>query len=121
MLFIVNISDFNVADLRIFFCTHVLYSHGGDVFTGEGIGGVADQQTGLTHSPEEEEEGQQTISEHRFKKAISKNMIIMAIKRALCESVLVWREAKGRVLVPLTVPYRHWPTFMLPEGHRSPL
>lgn len=28
------------------------YSHGGDVFTGEGIGGVADQQTGLTHSPE---------------------------------------------------------------------
>lgn len=33
------------------------YSHGGDVFTGEGIGGVADQQTGLTHSPEEEEGG----------------------------------------------------------------
>lgn len=31
------------------------YSHGGDVFTGEGIGGVADQQTGLTHSPEEGE------------------------------------------------------------------
>lgn len=39
------------------------YSHGGDVFTGEGIGGVADQQTGLTHSPEEEEEeGEQTTS-----------------------------------------------------------
>ena len=24
--------------------------HSGDVFPGEGIGGVADQQTGLTHS-----------------------------------------------------------------------
>lgn len=50
-------------------CTKVFYSHGGDVFTGEGIGGVANQQTGLTHSPEEEEEeeGQQTISEHKFK------------------------------------------------------
>lgn len=58
MLFIVNMSDFNVADLCIFLkvCTDVLYSHGGDVFTGEGIGGVANQQTGLTHSPEEEEE-----------------------------------------------------------------
>lgn len=33
------------------------YSHGGDVFTGEGIGGVADQQTGLTHSPEEDGRG----------------------------------------------------------------
>lgn len=29
------------------------YSHSGDVFTREGIGGVANQQTGLTHSPEE--------------------------------------------------------------------
>lgn len=29
------------------------YSHSGDVFTGEGIGGVTNQQTGLTHSPEE--------------------------------------------------------------------
>lgn len=46
----------------------MFYSHGGDVFTGEGIGGVANQQTGLTHSPEEEEEGRQTISEHKFKK-----------------------------------------------------
>lgn len=66
-----NISDFNVADLCIFLkvCAKVLYSHGGDVFTGEGIGGVANQQTGLTHSPEEEEEeeGQQTTSEHKFK------------------------------------------------------
>lgn len=70
MLFIVNINDFNVADLHIFLkvSTKVFYSHGGDVFTGEGIGGVANQQTGLTHSPEkEEEEGQQTISEHKFK------------------------------------------------------
>lgn len=46
------------------------YSHGGDVLAGEGIGGVADQQTGLTHSPEEDEgareggreEGEQTTS-----------------------------------------------------------
>lgn len=30
-----------------------VYSHSGDVFTREGIGGVANQQTGLTHSPEE--------------------------------------------------------------------
>lgn len=33
----------------------VLYSHGGYVFTGEGIGGVTYEQTGLTHSPEERE------------------------------------------------------------------
>lgn len=31
-----------------------VYSHGGDVFTREGIGGVTYQQTGLTHSPEGE-------------------------------------------------------------------
>lgn len=31
------------------------HSHSGDVFTRKGIGGVADQQTGLSHSPEEEE------------------------------------------------------------------
>lgn len=43
---------------------YVLYSHGGDVLAREGIGGVANQQTGLTHSPEEE--GQQRIQEYTF-------------------------------------------------------
>lgn len=42
----------------------VVYSHSGDVFTREGIGGVTNQQTGLTHSPEEE--GQQRIHEYTF-------------------------------------------------------
>lgn len=40
------------------------YSHSGDVFTREGIGGVANQQTGLTHSPEEE--GQQRTHEYKY-------------------------------------------------------
>lgn len=44
------------------------YSHGGDVFTGEGIGGVADQQTGLTHSPEEDEEGRRADDKFNKKK-----------------------------------------------------
>lgn len=28
------------------------YSHSGDVFSGEGIGGVADEEAGLPHSTE---------------------------------------------------------------------
>lgn len=31
-----------------------VYSHSGDVFPGESIGGIANQQTGLTHSPDEQ-------------------------------------------------------------------
>lgn len=30
--------------------TAVRYSHCGDIFSGKGIGGVADEQAGLTHS-----------------------------------------------------------------------
>lgn len=31
------------------------YSHSGDVFSWEGIGGIADKETGFSHSPEEKE------------------------------------------------------------------
>lgn len=42
-----------------------LYSHSGDVFTRESIGGVTNQQTSLTHSPEGE--GEQRIHGHTFR------------------------------------------------------
>lgn len=46
-------------------CSDVgVYSHSGDVFTREGIGGVANQQAGLTHSPEEE--GQQIFTDVEY-------------------------------------------------------
>lgn len=92
------------------------YSHGGDVFTGEGIGGVADQQTGLTHSPEEDGRGR--TADDKFNK---KNGFVFKIhlKVCLCGFYVL---GLGWVLpCTLTVPHRHWPTFMLPEGHRSPL
>lgn len=37
------------------FSKWVFYSHSGDVFTREGIGGITYEQTGLTHSPEDQE------------------------------------------------------------------
>lgn len=42
-----------------------LYSHGGDVFTREGIGGVTNQQTSLTHGSEGE--GEQRTHGHTFR------------------------------------------------------
>lgn len=92
------------------------YSHGGDVFTGEGIGGVTDQQTGLTHSPEEDGRGR--TADDKFNK---KNGFVFKIHLKVCLCGF-YVSGLGWVLpCTLTVPHRHWPTFMLPEGHRSPL
>lgn len=90
----------------------VVYSHSGDVFTGEGIGGVANQQTGLTHSPEEE-----ARRKHEYKlyqNSVDTHTVCVYAGLYVC-------VCKGRLLFPFTVPHRHWPTFMLPEAHSSPL
>lgn len=106
---LMNRCDFNGTDGRF-------YSHGGDVFTGEGIGGVTDQQTGLTHSPEEDGRGR--TADDKFNK---KNGFVFKIHLKVCLCGF-YVSGLGWVLpCTLTVPHRHWPTFMLPEGHRSPL
>jgi len=52
----------------------VCYLHGGDVLPREGIGGVADEQAGFTHSPEMRKE------EQRFKPLVGHITVYSSVK-----------------------------------------
>lgn len=73
-----------------------VYLHSGDIFTREGIGGVADEQTGLAHSPVEGQQRIQKLKHLQFRPMLihTKTQTVLKCLYCMCLCITVHMSKK---------------------------